>query len=126
MGASINAFATNESITISGNTLAKNYAKTMDLVQEIILEPRWDEKEFELLKQSALSQIERQKAQPNSIASNQFNKLIYGENHILSNDNLGSKASINSITIDDLKAYYDYNISPNITKNSCCWCYYKR
>ena len=116
LGATINAFASNEAITISGNTLAKNYAKTMVLVQEIILEPRWDDKEFDLLKQSALSQIERQKAQPNSIASNQFNKLIYGENHILSNDNLGSKTSLNAITIDDLKTYYDYYISPNITK----------
>jgi len=116
LGASINVFASNEAITISGNTLAKNYAKTMVLVQEIILEPRWDEKEFDLLKQSTLSQIERQKAQPNSIASKQFNKLIYGENHILSNDILGDKASVNAITIDDLKAYYDYYISPNITK----------
>lgn len=116
LGASINAFASNEAITISGNTLAKNYTKTMALVQEIILEPRWDEKEFDLLKQSTLSQVERQKAQPNSIARKEFNKLIYGENHILSHDNLGDKASINSITIDDLKAYYDYYISPNITK----------
>ena len=116
LGASINAFASNEAITIYGNTLAKNYAKTMALVQEIILEPRWDKKEFNLLKQSILSQIERQKAQPNSITSNQFNKLIYGENHILSHDNLGDKKSVNAITIDDLKAYYDNYISPNLTK----------
>ncbi|MCF6223323.1 MAG: insulinase family protein [Flavobacteriaceae bacterium] len=116
LGASINVFASNEAITISGNTLTKNYAKTMALVQEIILEPRWDEKELNLLKQSVLSKIERKKAQPNSIASNQFNKLIYGENHILSNDNLGDKTSVYSITIDDLKAYYDSYISPNVTK----------
>jgi zinc protease len=116
LGASINAFAGNESIVISGNTLAKNYDKTMALVQEILLEPRWDEKEFELLKQSALSQIERQKAQPNSIAANEFDKLIYGENHILSHDNLGTKSSVNAITIDDLKAYYDFYFSPNIAK----------
>jgi zinc protease len=116
LGASINASGSNESITISGKTLAKNYARTMALVQEIILEPRWDEKEFDLLKQSALSQIERQKAQPNSIADKQFNKLIYGENHILANDNLGDETSIDAIRMDDLKAYYNKNISPNITK----------
>ena len=116
LGASINTYATNENITISGNTLAKNYAKTMALVEEIILQPRWDVKEFDLLKQSTLSQIERQKAEPNSIAANQFSKLIYGENHILSNDNLGDETSVNAITIDDLKAYYEAHISPNITK----------
>ncbi len=116
LGASINSFATKEAIIISGNTLAKNYGKTMDLIKEILLEPRWDDKEFALLKQSTLNQIERQKAQPNTIAVYQFNKLIYGENHILSNDNSGTKASVNAITIDDLKTYYNLYFSPNLTR----------
>jgi zinc protease len=116
LGASINAYATKESIIISGNTLAKNYNGTMALVQEMLLEPRWDEKEFDLIKQSTLAQVERQKAQPNNIARNEFQKLLYGENHLLSHDNLGTKSSINAITMSDLKAYYNYNFSPDITK----------
>jgi len=116
LGASINARASKENITISGNTLAKNYDKTMALVQEILLQPRWDVKEFDLLKQSTFAQIERQKAQPNSIANNQFDKLVYGENHILSHDNLGTKTSVNAITMDDLKAYYNNFLSPSVTK----------
>ena len=116
LGASINAYATDESIVISGNTLAKNYAKTMALVKEILLEPRWDQKEFDLLKQSTLSQIDRQKAQPNSIAANAYSKLIYGENHILSHNNIGNEASVNAITTDDLKQYYTTNISPSLAK----------
>lgn len=116
LGASINAYGTNESIVISGNTLAKNYEKTIALVKEILLEPRWDEKEFDLLKQSTLSQIERQKANPNSIAANAFAKLIYGKDHILSNNSNGTETSVNSITIDDLKQYYNTNMSPSIAK----------
>ena len=50
LGASINVSASKENITISGNTLAKNYDKTLELVEEILLEPRWDATEFELLK----------------------------------------------------------------------------
>ena len=116
LGASINAYATNESIVISGNTLSKNYKKTMTLVKEILLEPRWDEKEFDLIRQSTLSQIEQQKASPNAIASNEYSKLIYGENHILSNNNIGNQTSVNVITIEDLKTYYDKNISPSVAK----------
>ncbi|MDO7602866.1 MAG: insulinase family protein, partial [Flavobacteriaceae bacterium] len=116
LGASINAYATNESVVISGNTLAKNYGKTMALVKEILLEPRWEEKEFDLIKQSTLSQIERQKANPNSIAANAYAKLVYGENHILSNNLSGTVKSVNSISIDDLKQYYSTNMSPSITK----------
>jgi len=116
LGASINAYATNESIIISGNTLAKNYEKTMSLVREILLEPRWDLKEFDLIKQSTLSQIEQQKASPNAVAANAYRKLIYGEKNILSNNNAGTASSVNEITMDDLKTYYNKYVSPTVAK----------
>lgn len=115
LGASINARSTNESIIVSGNMLTKNYKAMMKLVQEILLEPRWDIKEFELLKQSTLSQIQRQKGNPNSIADNEYVKLIYGEDHILSHNNIGTQASVKTITIEDLQQYYEQYMSPTIT-----------
>jgi zinc protease len=115
LGASINASSTDESIVISGNTLAKNYDATLKLVTEILIEPRWDIKEFELLKQSTLNQIQRQKGNPNSIAANAYAKLIYGDNNILSQNNMGTTESVNTITIEDLQKYYQLNISPTIT-----------
>ena len=115
LGASINAFATDENIVISGNCLAKNYDKVMALVSEILLEPRWDEKEFELLKQSTLSGIQRRSANPNSIAATEFAKLLYGERHILANNNSGTEASVNTITILDLQNYYNTNLTPQLT-----------
>lgn len=116
LGATINAYATNEHIIISGNTLSKNYNETIKLVQEIILEPRWDIKEFDLIKQSTLSQIERQKANPNAIATNEFAKLFYGDEHIFSNNSLGTQESVSSITLDDVKSYYTTNMSPTLAK----------
>ena len=115
LGATIRAYASDESIFVSGNTLAKNYNATMALVQEIILQPRWDTKEFDLIKQSTLSQILQQKADPNSIARNEFKKLIYGNQSILSNNRIGTENTVNSITIDDLKNYYAKNSAPSIT-----------
>lgn len=115
LGASINARSSDESIFISGTSLAKHYKATMKLVQEIIMEPRWDVDEFALLKQSTLNRIVRQKGNPNSIASNQYAKLIYGEDHILANNNIGSEASVAAITMEDLQDYYNNNISPTIT-----------
>ena len=115
LGATIRAYASDESIFISGNTLAKNYAATMALVQEIILQPRWDSTEFDLIKQSTLSQITQQKADPNSIARNEFKKLIYGNGSILANNRIGTENSVNSITIADLKNYYTKNTTPTVT-----------
>ncbi|WP_340102891.1 M16 family metallopeptidase [Rhodohalobacter sp. 8-1] len=115
LGASINVSAGRQSITIRGNSLARNYDETMALVEEIMLEPRWDEREFDLARQSTLSQIAQHSANPNSIASNTFNKLLYGEDHILSFNPIGTTTSVETITIDDLKSYYNNYFSPSVT-----------
>ncbi len=112
LGSSIYVNAEDEKITLSGSSLARNYEATMELVREILLEPRWDEEEFKLTKQQALSRIKQQKANPNSIAEDEFKKLIYGSNHILSNNNLGTEESVEAIGLEDLKKYYRENLSP--------------
>ncbi len=116
LGAVININSGNENIMINGSTLSKNYDKTIALVQEMILEPRWDQKEFDLIKQSVISQIQQQNANPRVVANNAFAKIVYGKDHIFSNNNLGTEASVNAITINDLKDYYQNNISPNVAK----------
>ncbi len=112
LGAEIYVNAGDEKITISGNTLAKNYAETINLVKEILLEPRWDEKEFRLLKQQTLSELQEEKGDPNAIAQNEFKKLIYGENSILSYNLLGTPETVKGLSIEDLKNYYEENLSP--------------
>lgn len=116
LGATVNVSADTEDIRIRVNTLAKNYDATLALVEEILLEPRWDAKEFDLIKQSAISQIRQQEANPNAIAQNNFNLLIYGKDNIRSQNILGTIESVNSITLDDLKAFYDKSISPSVAR----------
>lgn len=116
LGASVNVYATTESTTISVNTLSRNYEEVMTLVKEIILEPRWDSVEFELAKQSTISRIRQLEASPNMVAQNEFNKLIYGEGNIRSQNILGNIKSVEAITLNDLKNYYDKFISPSVTR----------
>jgi zinc protease len=116
LGASINVSASAEDTRVRVTTLNRNYAATLALVKEILLEPRWDEKEFNLLKQSAISQIRQQEANPTAIAQNKYNQLIYGANNIRSKNSIGTLESVNAITIDDLKAFYNKSISPSIAR----------
>ena len=114
LGANVNVFASREYITISGNCLAKNYPEVLNIVKEILLEPRWDEKEFDRIKSSALNSIQQSNANPNAIASRVFNEVLYGKDHIFSNPTSGTTASVSSITLDDLKEYYNKNFSPSV------------
>ncbi|MCO6360379.1 M16 family metallopeptidase [Roseivirga pacifica] len=116
LGAHINIFATKENIRVSANTLTKNYAATLDLIEEMLLEPRWDEKEFELAKQSTISQIRQQEANPNAIAANAYQILIYGKDDIRAQNTLGTMETVEQLTIADLKNYYANYISPSVAK----------
>ncbi len=114
LGAYINVNATNNNISISVNTLSRNFEKTLALVQEILLEPRWDSTEFDLAKINVLNRIKRNKANPNYLAYNEFNKLAFGDSNILSISSEGTETSVSSITLNDLKEYYNTFFSPSI------------
>lgn len=116
LGASINMYTTNESIVIRGTTHKRNFNKTMDLVQEILLQPRWDEKEFARIKTSTINQIMRSGADPNVIASQVYNKMLYGEDHPLGHPTIGTAESVNTIKIHDLKEFYEKNFSPSVSR----------
>lgn len=116
LGASISMFAGNESITIRGNTLVRNFEPTIKLLEEILLQPRWDEEELKRIKSSTINGIKRQSANPNVVARNIGNKIMYGENHIFAYPNSGSEESVAAITMDDLKAFYNTNFSPSVAK----------
>ncbi|AUC20855.1 peptidase M16 [Polaribacter sejongensis] len=116
LGASIYVYSDVENITLSGTTLAKNYDKTLALAQEILLEPRFDENEFDLLKKATIANLRQQEASPNSVARNAYNQLIYGKDNIRSKNILGTTTSVETISIEDLKTYYNKYISPSVAK----------
>ncbi len=115
LGANINMFTTKESVVIEANCLSSKFSEVYALVEEILFEPRWDEKEFERLKTEAIETINRNGANPSIVGANVFIKMIYGPNHILSNSTLGTEESVNSITIDDMKNFYKNYFAPNIS-----------
>lgn len=115
LGAAINIFATDEAIVMQANTLAAKSGDTYALFEEILLQPRWDEKEFARLKQENLETINRRNADPAFVAENVHRKLIYGAGHILSSSTLGTPASVEKITRADLQGFYERNYSPAVS-----------
>jgi len=115
LGANISIYAGREDTTIRVVSLASKFSEVMGLVKEIMLDPRWDEKEFDRIKQETIENIKRNKANPPYIAMNVFNQLIYGEDHIFGKPVTGTLESIENIIIDDLKDYYAQNFSPTVS-----------
>jgi zinc protease len=116
LGSSINMMSGREEIVVSASTLSRNFDKTVALLKEILLEPRWDSAEFVMAQTRTKNSIIQAEAQPRSVGSQLFNKLLYGTDHIFGYNTRGSRESIEKISMDDLKTYYINNFSPSVTK----------
>jgi zinc protease len=116
LGSTINMYSGREEISINSSTLSRNFDKTVALMKEMLLEPRWDSAEFVMAQTRTKNSIIQAEAQPRSVGSQVFNKLLYGTNHIFGLNARGTRQSIEKITMDDLKSYYTDNFSPAVTK----------
>jgi zinc protease len=105
LGASIAVTAGRESISITGSSLARNFPATMALVEEILLEPRWDAEELELARERVQNELLQRQSIPAALADAAFMRLAYGE-HILGRNPLGELESVAALDVADLQAYY--------------------
>ncbi len=116
LGSSIDMYAGREEMSVNTSSLTRNFEKTVALMKEIILEPRWDTAEFNMAQTRTKNSIIQAEAQSRSVASLLFNKLTYGKDHIFGYSIRGTKESIVKITMDDLKSFYEKNFSPSVSK----------
>jgi zinc protease len=114
LGANIDVRSGRESIVIAANGLARHYGALLDLVTEILLEPRWDETEFARLKSARLTRNRQRRGDPAAIASDAFDRVVYGRDHIFSLPVAGTLETVTDISLDDLRRYYEKNVSPSV------------
>lgn len=112
LGSSISVDADREQLYLSGTALARNLDQTLALVQEILLQPRWDEAEFERLKRQAMVMLTAAEADPNAVAAAAFNRVLYGDDNPYGRQAMGTRESVEALSLDDLKAWYEKNLKP--------------
>lgn len=113
LGATINVFSGNEELRIRATCLERNFESTLALVEEILLQPRWEEAEYSRLYKALQTGIKGREANATQVAAINVNRLIYGDKHILGYPVAGTKESIAGITLSDLKNYYHAYFSPS-------------
>jgi zinc protease len=90
-------------------TTRENLPAVMRLVAEILREPSFPAKEFELLKQDLITNIENQRSEPTSIAFNAFSRHMspYPKGHVNYVKTIDEEvADVKAVTIDDVKKFH--------------------
>lgn len=98
--------------SISGASLKDNFPKLIALMADIALRPSFPADELEKIRKQELSGLEQAKDNPNTIAENVVNSLLYGKDHPYGE--LETEATVAKVTVDDVKKYYNTYWKPNI------------
>lgn len=106
LGSTVNVNVGSEGVYISGTSLSRNLGPTLDIVEEIVLEPRWDEEEFKLLMERRNAELDQAQGNPNSIASRAISQISYPEDHAYHYGGYAPAGKLNAVTLDDVKAYH--------------------
>lgn len=104
LGGSINTGAGWNSSFISITVTSDKVDQAMAILADVVLNPKFDQKELDLLKSQALDGLTYNLKQPSFLANYVASKYSFNEHPAG-----GTPASINSITRDDVLAFYTNN-----------------
>lgn len=106
LGSDVSFYANDNEIVMTVSSLKQNLDSTLKIAEEMLFMPKFDQEDFDLVKKDQLDGIANQATQAAVIASNVFNKLLYGNESNLSLPANGNAETVGAITLDDVKAYY--------------------
>lgn len=107
IGASLNS-------SLSGlfaSSLKKHSDKLLNVMTDVLYNPSFPKEEFEKMKSQSLSGLATTKTDANAIAGNLSQVLTYGASHPYGE--IETEKTINSITLDNCKNYYNTFFRPN-------------
>ena len=112
LGARVSFGVSTERMQLSGSCLKKNFPQVLRLVEEMLLEPRWDVTALELARKRMIGNIRQSSTEPKVLARHVFRQMMYGPENVLSNSALASEKEVAAITMEDIKTFYKTHIVP--------------
>lgn len=116
LGSSIDVYNTTDAIIFSVQSLSKNLSKTLDILEERMLQPKFTEEAFSRLKKQTIESIKNSKSQASAVAGVVFDKINYGDNNVFGVADRGTEETVTNITLADIQNYYDEFISTDDAK----------
>jgi zinc protease len=114
MGGSVNVNVGPDTTTITGDVLSEFGPQLAALVAEIVQRPALPESELTRLKANMQRQLSIARTQPGPLANERFRQVLY-PNHPYGRI-FPTEASINALTIDDVRKFYGENFGAARTR----------
>ena len=103
-------------LSFSGTTISQNLDKALDLVAEILMQPAFDNAQFQLVKREMLAQLKESAQDPAAISEREFNRSIapYPSDDVRYIPSLDEEVKLlEKLTLNDVKALYAQFVGAN-------------
>ena len=111
MAAAVEIGMSREYGTVNLSTLAEDIEKGLEIFADVLRNPAFREDKLELRKQQSIERIRRRNDNPIQLAWRNFSELLYSKDHPFGW--YTEIEGIESITVDDLKAFHAKYYHPN-------------
>lgn len=108
IGASMNVSSTG----MYGYSLTRHQDRLLELMTDVLYNPLFPESELEKNKKQEISGLASEKEDPSAINRKIRDALLYGKDHPYGEQI--TEETINNVSIEDIKAYYNTYFKPNI------------
>lgn len=111
IAASVESFGGQEYLTVSGNSLKKDFGKLVELYADIIMNPEFRQDKIDLARNQTLETMRRRWDQPMQVAMSLFIEKIYGADTPFGRR--ATPATVKAVTRDDLIAFHKSYYAPD-------------
>lgn len=111
LGSEISISSDQEYLYFNVSGLKKNLGPTLRLLEERLFRPKFDTADFNNVKSQQLAGIANSSTRATAIAERVYSRLLYGD-VIQGYPVMGTQKTVEAITIEDVKAFYQQHIVP--------------
>ena len=108
VGATVDTYAGKEVAKMTVSFAVKDQGLLLDIIQDVLTKPTFDQAEFDKYKGRQLLQLTQQKESPRAVVNSYFNQFVYAA-HPYANPVTGTPTAVSAITANDARQFYQKN-----------------
>ncbi len=112
IGSAVRSFSTADFSAASIRTLKQNVDSALDLLSDVMLNPKFDDTEIERIRKQRQTDILQIKDEPLQLAIGAFLRKVYGPGHPYGYREIGTAESNASISRDDMTGFWKHGYAP--------------
>lgn len=116
LSSTVRFYSDGEYAFMSLGGLTRNLSSTLDIAAERLLQPKFDQGEFDRWKKQALKLISLGEEYGPEIGNRVIPIVLFGDGNNFAYSSIGMKETVERIELDDIREYYSQHYSPSVAE----------